>query len=296
MSFLTIYSETHLITELESLPSYVNVLHTIWPFCNRIYWFDVVRGCSYCCTMSYIRSSLPRRPPLVHSIRFSFPSLDLSGGSAIQWHQSTHTVKASRSLTGEPSPSYRRLDLSWGRRPTTDTQDVSTSHEGDVHPFETCLYGESYTTETFPYGESPTIETFLYGESHTTETFLYGESPPTETFLYGESSITKTFLPLLKRSSIESFQLNRMFPFRHLFTAMCYYNRCSDLLRQSLPHATINWCLWLDFKNVIPHIFEQTSSRKEKLSNVVNLLQYWPILSRDNWSNCISPLSFMLSS
>jgi len=68
-----------------------------------------------------------------------------------------------------------RLDLSRGRRPT---QDVSTSHEGDVHPFETFLYEESHTTETFLYGESPTIETFLYGESHTTETFFYGVSPP----------------------------------------------------------------------------------------------------------------------
>jgi len=51
---LTIYSETHLITLLESLPSYVNVLNTIWPFCNRIYSFDAVRGCFHCCTMRYI--------------------------------------------------------------------------------------------------------------------------------------------------------------------------------------------------------------------------------------------------
>jgi len=119
--------------------------------------------------MSYIWSSLPRCPPLVHSIRFSFPSLHLSGRSTIQWHQSTHTVKASRSLTGVPSPSYSRLDLSRGRRPTTNTQDVSTSHERDVHPFETFLYGDSHTNETFLYGESLTIETFPYGESHTTE-------------------------------------------------------------------------------------------------------------------------------
>jgi len=193
--------------------------------------------------MSYIWSSLPRRPPLVHSIRFSFPSLHLSGGSAIQWQQSTHTVKASRSLTEEPSPSYRRVDLARGRRPTTDSQDVSTSQEGDVHPFETFLYGESPPHETFLYGESPTIETFLYGESHTTETFLYGESPPTETFrvpLLKHSSTEK--VPLLKRSSTETFQLTKMSPFRHFFTEMCYYNRCSDLLQKSLPHATINWC------------------------------------------------------
>jgi len=144
--------------------------------------------------MSYIWSSLPHRPPLVHSIRFSFPSLNLSGGSAIQWYQSTHTVKASRSLTGEPSPSYRRLDLSRGRRPTINTQDVSTSHEEDVHPSETFLYGESPTIETFLYGESHTTETFLCGESPPTETFLYGESPHNKTFLYGESPTTKTFL------------------------------------------------------------------------------------------------------
>ena len=62
--------------------------------------------------------------------------------------------------------------LSRGRRPTTDTQDVSTSHEGHVHPFETFLHRESHTAETF-----------LYGESHTTETCLYGESPTIETFL-----------------------------------------------------------------------------------------------------------------
>jgi len=49
---LTIYSETHLITSLESFSSYVNVLNTIWAFYNRIYSTDAVRGCSYCCTMS----------------------------------------------------------------------------------------------------------------------------------------------------------------------------------------------------------------------------------------------------
>ena len=103
-------------------------------------------------------------------------------------------IQASRSLTGEPSPSYRRLDPSRERRPPTDNQDVSTSHEGDVHPFETFLYGESPTIETFLYGESYTIETFLYGESPTIETFLYGESHTIETFLYGESPAFETFL------------------------------------------------------------------------------------------------------
>jgi len=127
---LTIYSETHLIISLESLPNYVNVLYTIWPFCNRIYSFDAVRGCSYCCTISYIWSSVSRRPPLVHLIRFSLPSLHLSGGSAIQWHQSTYTDKASPPLTGEPSPSYRRLDLSRGRRPPHNG--VSTFRGGAV--------------------------------------------------------------------------------------------------------------------------------------------------------------------
>jgi len=104
--------------------------------------------------------------------------------------------------------------------------------------------------------------------------------------------------PLLKRSSTETFHLTRMSPLRHLFTEMCYYNKCPDLWRKSLPHATINWCNWLDFKNVIPHIFflEQKSSRKEQNFNVFKLLQYWPIFPRDNWSNYFSPLSFILSS
>jgi len=127
---LTTYSETHIITSLESVPSYVIVPHTIWPFCNRIYSFDAVWGCSYCCTMSYIWSSLSRRPSLVHSIRFSLPSLHLSGGSSIQWHQSTHTEKASRPLTGEPSPSFRPVGPSRGGRPPHIG--VSTSHGGAV--------------------------------------------------------------------------------------------------------------------------------------------------------------------
>ena len=55
-------------------------------------------------------------------------------------------------------------------------------------------------------------------------------------------------VPLLKRSSPETFQLTRMSPFRHFFTKMCYYNRCSDFLWKSVPHATINWCHWLDLK------------------------------------------------
>jgi len=51
-------------------------------------------------------------------------------------------------------------------------------------------------------------------------------------------------VPLLKcsRASPETFQLTRMSPFRHFFTEMYYYNRCSDLSRKSLPYATINWC------------------------------------------------------
>jgi len=93
-------------------------------------------------------------------------------------------IQASRSLTGEPSPSHRRLDPSRGRRPTTDTQDVSTSHEGDVHTTETFLYGESHTTETFLCGENPPTATVLYGESPPTKTFFKGESPATKTFLY----------------------------------------------------------------------------------------------------------------
>jgi len=107
--------------------------------------------------------------------------------------------------------------------------------------------------------------------------------------LLKHSSTEKT--PLLRCSSTETSQLTRMFPLIHLVTEMCYYNRCSDLLRKPLPHATINLCHWLDFKNVIPHIFEQTSSRKEQLPDVFKLVQYWPIFSRDNWSHqYFSPL------
>ena len=120
-------------------------------------------------------------------------------------------IQASRSLTGQSSPSYRRLDPSQGSHsPHTD---VSTPHGGAVPliqtsrsltgetsdhkhsrcldlsrgrrpPIRTFLYRESSPTETFLYGESLTTETFLHGENSAMDIFLYGDNPPTKSFLY----------------------------------------------------------------------------------------------------------------
>jgi len=176
--------------------------------------------------------------------RFSFPSLHLSGGSAIQWHQSTHTAKASRSLTGELSPSYRRTDPSRERRPNTDTQDVSTSHEGDV---------PSPAERVTQLRHSSTERVTLLQHSSTERVTQLRHSSTERVPLLKHSSAERN--PLLKRFSTETLHLTRMSSLRHFFTEMCYYNQCSDFLRNSLPHATINWCHWPDFKNVIPHIF-----------------------------------------
>jgi len=146
-------------------------------------------------------------------------------GVSISHGRAVPLIQASRPLTGETSHhKYSRcLDLSRGRRPPI---------------WDIPLWRESHNQD-IP----------LRRESHNWDSPLRSESPELNIPLRRE-------VPLLQRSSPETFQLTRMSPFRHFFTKMCYYNRCSDLLRKSLPHATINWCHWLDFKtNVIPHIF-----------------------------------------
>jgi len=145
-------------------------------------------------------------------------------GVSIPHGRAVPLMQASRPLTGETSHhKYSRcLDLSRGRRPPIrDIPLRRESHNWDIP---------------------------LRRESHNWDIPLRRESLELNIPLRRE-------VPLLKRSSTETFQLTRMSLFRHLFTEMYYYNRCSDLLWKSLPHATINWCHWLDFKNVIPPIF-----------------------------------------
>jgi len=124
------------------------------------------------------------------------------------------------------------------------------------------LTRETSTTETFLYGEVPQSRhsstervTLL---RHSTERVPHSKHSSTERVtIMRNSSIKRISLlkhssternPLLRRSSTKTSQLSRMSPLRHLFTEMYYYNRCFDLLRKYLSHATINWCHRLDLK------------------------------------------------
>jgi len=156
-------------------------------------------------------------------------------GVSIPHGRAVPLIQASRPLTGETShhKNSRCLDLSRGRRPPI--RDIPLRRES--HNWDIPLRRESHNRD-IP----------LRRESHNWDIPLRSETPELNIPLRRE-------VPLLKRSSTETFQLTRMSLFRYFFNEIYYYNRCSDLLRKSLPHATINWCHWLDFKNVIPPIF-----------------------------------------
>jgi len=113
----------------------------------------------------------------------------------------------------------RRLDPLRGRCPPHTV--VSSSHGWDVPP-QILKMSRPLTRET---------------STHYCGIPLRRESP-----LIKHSSKERN--PLLRRSSTETSHLTRMSPFRHLFTEMCYYKRCSDLLRKSLPHEPSTGVKW----------------------------------------------------
>jgi hypothetical protein len=160
-------------------------------------------------------------------------------GVSIPHGRAVPLIQASQPLTGETSHhKYSRcLDLLRGRRPPI--WDIPLRRES--HNWDIPLRRESHNWDIPLRRESHNRDISLRRESHNWDIPLRSESPESNIPLRRE-------VPVLKRSSTETFQLTRMSPFRPFFTEMYYYNRCSDLLRKSLPHATINWCHWLDFK------------------------------------------------
>jgi len=193
-------------------------------------------------------------------------------GVSIPHGRAVPLIQASRPLAGETSHhKYSRcLDLLRGRRPPIwDIPLRRESHNRDIplrresHNREIPLRRESLNWDIPLRRESHNWDIPLRRESHNWDIPLRRESHNRDISLRRESHNwniplrsqspklnipLRKEVPVLKRSSTEKFQLTRMSPFRHFFTEMYYYNRCSDLLRKSLPHATINWCHWLDFK------------------------------------------------
>ena len=109
-----------------------------------------------------------------------------------------------------------------------------TSH----HRYSRCL---DLSRETSTHSRHSSTERVTQLRHSSTERVTQLRYSSTERVPLLKHSFTEK-VPLLKRSSTETFQLTRMSPFRRFFTEMYYYNRCSDFLRKSLPHATINWC------------------------------------------------------
>jgi len=160
----------------------------------------------------------------------------------------------------------RRLDPSRESRPPHTG--VSIPHGRDVPPQiikmsrpltrETSTHLRHFSTERVPQSRHSSTERVTLLRHFSTERVPHSKHFSAERVtIMRNSSIKRVSLlkhssternPLLRRSSTKTSQLNRMSPLRHLFTEMYYYNRCFDLLRKYLTHATINWCHRLDFK------------------------------------------------
>jgi len=135
---------------------------------------------------------------------------------------------------------YRQgVSIPHGRAVLPHTE-VTTSHGGDVPP-QILKMSRPLTRETSTHSRHSSTERVTQLRHSSTERVTQLRHSSTERVPLLKHSFTEK-VPLLKRSSTETFQLTRMSPFRRFFTEMYYYNRCSDFLRKSLPHATINWC------------------------------------------------------
>jgi hypothetical protein len=204
-------------------------------------------------------------------------------------------IKMSRPLTRETSTHLRHFS----------TERVPQSRHSST---ERVTLLRHFSTERVPQSRHSSTERVTLLRHFSTERVPHSKHFSTERVtIMRNSSIKRISLlkhssternPLLRRSSTKTSQLNRMSPLRHLFTEMYYYNRCFDLLRKSLTHATINWCHRLDFKKRYSKylfwadIISQWNNLLSN-SNIYNTHQFSP----ETIDQIIfSPLSFILSS